>query len=248
MTDADFATAVLNPGLPVPGNLVDGRGRPAGKRFDVYRNNVASGLTRVLEAGFPVVRKLVGEPFFAAMAAEFLRAHPPQSRMMMLYGRQFPRFLATFPPVAHLGYLPDVAGVELALRQSYHAADSQGIGAEHLVAVDPRDYCRVRLSLAPAVFVLHSAWPILSVWRANTDADAPAPVMRAEDLVILRPGYDPQPHLLPPGGAAFLMALQAGETLEQAINQCGASADDLKVLITLLFAGQAITAITETPV
>ena len=73
-------------------------------------------------------------------------------------------------------------------------------------------------------------------------------VMRAEDLVILRPGYDPQPHLLPPGGAAFLMALQAGETLEQAINQCGGSADDLKVLITLLFAGQAITAIMETPV
>ena len=70
------------------------------------------------------MRKLVGDEFFAAMAGVFLRAHPPRSRMLMLYGDGLPAFLAEFPPVAQLGYLPDVARLEQAMRESYHAADS----------------------------------------------------------------------------------------------------------------------------
>jgi hypothetical protein len=246
MTNAEFAAAVLNPDLAVPTGLVDAKGRPAGKRFSVYRNNVASSLTRVLESGFPAVRKLVGDAFFAAMAGEFLRMHPPQSRMMMLYGSQFPGFLANFPPVAHLGYLPDVARLELALRQSYHAADSRGIAAERLAAVAPDGFSRIRLRLSPALFVLQSPWPVLSIWRANTDAAAPVPAMRAEDIVILRPGFDPLPHLLPIGGAAFVMALQAGETLAEAIEQCSAKPAGLNGLIKLLLDGQAIIDIEGT--
>lgn len=119
-----FAAALLNPEADVPLGLIDPQGRPVQKRFDVYRNNVASGLTRALEASFPVIRALVGEAFFGAMAVEFLRAHPPKSRLMMLYSDAFPPFLATFPPVADLAYLPDVARLEQALRESYHAADA----------------------------------------------------------------------------------------------------------------------------
>ena len=81
-----FARALLDPEAEVPWGLTDPEGRPAPKRFSVYRNNVASSLTRALEAAFPTVRKLVGDEFFAAMAGVFLRAHPPQSRMLMLYG------------------------------------------------------------------------------------------------------------------------------------------------------------------
>ncbi len=240
MTNAEFAAAVLNPELAVPTGLVDANGRPAGKRFAVYRNNVASSLTRVLESGFPVVRKLVGDAFFAAMVGEFLRMHPPQSRLMMLYGSQLPSFLANFPPVAHLGYLPDVARLELALRQSYHAADSRGIAAERLAAIAPDGFSRIKLRLSPALFVLQSPWPVLSIWRANTDATAASPAMRAEDVVILRPGFDPLLHLLPVGGAVFLLALQAGETLAEAIERCSTKPADLNGLITLLLDGQGI--------
>jgi Putative DNA-binding domain len=245
MTDAEFAAAVLDPEMAVPIGLVDAKGRPAGKRFDVYRNNVASSLTRVLESGFPVVRKLVGDTFFAAMAAEFLRLHPPKSRMMMLYGSQFPDFLTSFQPVAHLGYLPDVARLELALRQSYHAADSQGIAAERLAAITPDSYSRIKLALSPSLFVLQSLWPVLSIWRANTDAAAPAPEMRAEDIVVLRPGYDPLPNLLPIDGASFVLDLQAGETLAEAIERCSVAPADLNALIKLLLDGQAIIDIED---
>ena len=83
MSQAQFAQALLDPVAEVPAGLVDPLGRPAPKRFSVYRNNVASSLTRALEAAFPTVRKLVGDEFFAAMAVVFLRSHPPTSPKRM---------------------------------------------------------------------------------------------------------------------------------------------------------------------
>jgi hypothetical protein len=124
MSQQEFRTALLDPEHPVPSGLTDPQGRPAGRRFNVYRNNVSVSLTEALRQAFPVVQKLVGEEFFTAMAQEHLRAHPPASPLMMFYGEAMPAFLSAFPPVAHLPYLADVARLELALRASYHAPDA----------------------------------------------------------------------------------------------------------------------------
>jgi hypothetical protein len=57
-----------------------------------------------------VIHKLVGDAFFRAMAGVFLRAHPPGDPRLQLWGAKFPGFLARFDRVAHLPYLPDIAG------------------------------------------------------------------------------------------------------------------------------------------
>ena len=239
MDQTTFRLALLDAEIPAPPGLIDPNGRPAGKRFAVYRNNVAVGLSSALETGFPVLRKLLGDEFFAAMAGVFLRAHPPTSRLMMLYGVEMPAFLASFPPVAHLPYLPDVARLELALRRSYHAADRRAVAANALATLPPDQLMSTRLRLAAAVSVLQSAWPIHAIWRANTAPDAPAPVMRAEDVLILRPEFDPMPHLLGPGAAAFITALQAGQTIEAAAETAGHQ-HDLAASFALLISGGAI--------
>ena len=46
---AQFVPALLDPEAAIPPGLVDRAGRAAGKRFDVYRNNVAVGLADALE-------------------------------------------------------------------------------------------------------------------------------------------------------------------------------------------------------
>lgn len=242
MREQDFATALLNPDAPVPAGVVGPDGRPDAKRFAVYRNNVASSLTRALEAGFPVVRRLVGEAFFGAMAVEFLRAHPPRHRQLMLYGEDLAGFLESFPPVAALGYLPDIARLEQALRDSYHAADSTALPPETLAELGEAQFLGARIGLAPSLRVLDSAWPIHAIWAANTKG-GPAPKMGAEEVAILRPEFDPEPHLLPKGGAGFLRRLQAGARLRDALAQTPAGFD-LTTLLGLLLQTRAITGVT----
>ena len=58
--NARFARALLDPGQDRPAGLTGPGGAPAGRRFDVYRNNVAVSLTEALGQGFPVVKRLVG--------------------------------------------------------------------------------------------------------------------------------------------------------------------------------------------
>ncbi len=239
MNGTAFVRALLAPDAPMPEGLVDPQGRPAPRRFDVYRNNVVLGLIRVLEAGFPATRKLVGDAFFAAMAGEFARAHPPQTRIMMLYGDDFADFIAGLPPAASLGYLPDVARLEQALRRSYHAADSAPIDAASLAALDDAALLAARFHLAPALEILRSDWPVLSIWAAQMQS-GPAPQMRAEDVVILRPAFDPIPLPLPPHVYQVLHALRAGQPLGAAIGMASGPFD-LTAMLKLLLSHGGIT-------
>lgn len=238
MSQHHFTQALLDPALPVPAGLIGPDGRPAQRRFDVYRNNVTLSLLKALETGFPVVRRLVGEEFFTAMAREFLRAHPPQHPILMLYGAEFPAFLQGFAPVAHLGYLPDVARLEQAIRESYHSADAAPLPPEALGELLSSDLLSARLTLAPALRVVDSDWPIHDIWVANTTGGV-NPRPGPQSVAILRPVFDPEPQLLPLGGGAVLMALKAGEPLGAVL--AAAPADfDLTTLFSILINGKAL--------
>jgi hypothetical protein len=242
MNQSVFAAALLDPEAAVPAGVVDPEGRPAPKRFSVYRNNVASSLTRALEAAFPTVRKLVGDEFFAAMAGVFLRTHPPTSRMLMLYGAEFPAFLEGFPPVGHLGYLPDVARIDQAMRECYHAVDSVALDELAFQRLIGADIAGLTLQFAPSLRLVRSRWPVVSIWTANHEG-GPPPLAVAEDAVVLRPEFDPRPHILPNGGAAFLAGLLSGLRLDEAMDEAGQDLD-LPAVLGVLIAGRAITGVS----
>lgn len=239
-----FRSAILDPAQPAPPGLVDGHGAPAGRRFAVYRNNVTLSLTEALEQTFPIVRKLIGSENFAHVARAYLRAHPPASPILSRYGESFPGFIEGFAPLAHLGYLPDIARLERALVDSYHAADAPAFDPAILSQTAPEALPALHLRLAPAVRLLRSAWPIHGIWRFNTEEPAPQPPHEAQDVLITRPDYDPLPRLLPRGGAAFIAALLADAPLGEAAQSATETAPDfdLSALLALLLADHAIAA------
>ena len=110
-----FRAALLDPLAPVPDRLSDGQTRPVGRRFNVYRNNVAVSLTEALHTGFPIIARLLGAENMDGLAGAFLRAHPPDSPVMLRYGDALPGFIESQRQLDHLGYLSDVARLELAL-------------------------------------------------------------------------------------------------------------------------------------
>jgi hypothetical protein len=241
MSEAEFAAALLNPDLAVPAGVVDPMGRPAPMRFAVYRNNVTQGLGKALEAGFPAVLALVGEAFFRAMALAFLRAHPPRGRIMMFYGAEFAGFIAGFEPARGLGYLADVARLEQALRESYHAADAEAVAVEALAALPETDLLAARLRLAPALRVLRSDWPVFGIYNASLRGAA-SPPMRGEDVLVTRAAFDPVMQVLPAGGAGFIEALLAGKVLAEALAGVP-EGFDLAAILAMLIGAQAIVGV-----
>ncbi|MCZ4353517.1 DNA-binding domain-containing protein [Roseovarius aestuarii] len=246
-----FRKALLNSALPTPEGLSDGRGHPAGARFSVYRNNVAVSLTEALEVSFPVIRKLIGDENFKAVMGVFLRQNPPDTPMISQYGATLPAFLEKFAPLAHLAYLPDVARLEQALRESYHAADGSPVEPEILQSITPETLMGARMTLAPALRLVRSRWPIHDIWTFNMEPGAPQPAGGPQDVLITRPEYDPLMTSLPPGGATFVDALRQGNTFGDAHDHASVGITDFDLTTTLgaLIAGRAIHAIAtgDTP-
>ena len=73
---------------------------------------------------FPVVEKIVGEEFFAAMARALRASIRRVRRCLSGYGDEFPAFVAAFEPAREFAYLADVARLEAARTRAFHAADA----------------------------------------------------------------------------------------------------------------------------
>src|SRR6266436_6624281 len=170
-----FAAALLDAALPAPQGLVGPDGEPSPKRFAVYRNNVVAGLTEALKDAFPVVRRIVGAEFFQAMARAYVVTEPPHTPILLDYGAGFPDFIREFEPAATLPYLADVASIERAWTEAYHAPEASPLDPGTFRAIKPYQLPGIRLLLHPSVRVVRSRFPALTTWQMNVGDGVPAP-------------------------------------------------------------------------
>lgn len=240
-----FAQAVLDPNMAVPQGLIDPAGRPAGKRFDVYRNNVIVSLLDAMETAFPVIQKLIGAGNFRTLSGHYVRQHPPQTPVLMFYGVDFPEFLTGFEPLAHLPYLPDVARLELARRSSYHAADAFPVAGDALSQIDPARLMDTRFTLAPTMRIVPSPYPIVDIWDFNMIDGTPPPQAAAQTALITRPELDLEMQVILPEQADFLTAIAQGDPLGAAYDAAtGINPNfDLSAAIVLMLQSGLITKI-----
>lgn len=212
---SDFSAALLDPDMPVPEGVTGPHGKSARKRFAVYRNNVTVSLVEALADIFPAVQRLVGREFFRDMARLYLTQEPPASAVLFEYGDGFADFLENFDPVSGLPYLPDVARLERAWLDAFHAADAEVLTPQSLGAIPPEKLGDVIFSPHPSVRLIksrHAAVSIFSATRQEHLLDGIRP-LDAEDGLVTRPVFEVQVRRLPPGAADFFEALIGGATL-----------------------------------
>jgi hypothetical protein len=216
--EAAFAAALLDPDAAVPTGIKGVDGNLSARRFNVYRNNVVVSLIGALADTFPVTRQMVGEEFFAAMAQEYVTAHPPASPIMMRYGATFPVFVENFPPAAALTYLGDLSRLEFAQVEAFHAADAAPVAPETLGAIAPDQLGETRFVAHPATRLMRGRHAAASLWLAHRGIGELGSIdpFVPQDALVTRPVFSVEIRALEPARGAFLAALLDGASFGEA--------------------------------
>ncbi|MBR0724637.1 HvfC/BufC N-terminal domain-containing protein [Bradyrhizobium manausense] len=210
-----FAPSLLDPARDAPSTVAGRNGAPAGRRYDVYRNNVTVSLIEALVAIYPAVQRITGTDFFRAMARFHVRNTPPSSPLLFDYGRDFPEFVANYAHAQNIPWLADVARIERAWLDAYHAADEVPLAPVRLSAIATERLGDLVFAPHPAARIVRSQYAAVTIFAAHRDS---APVARIdastpEDALITRPEFDVVVRHLPPGGAVFAASLMSGQPL-----------------------------------
>lgn len=212
---AAFSPALLDPDLATPTVVAGPKSKAAVKRYNVYRNNVTVSLINALAAAFPATLRITGVDFFRAMARFYVRATPPGSPLLFDYGRDFPDFIERYEYAQSVPWLADVARIERAWLDAYHAADVQPLMPRDLAAIPPDRLVNAVLKPHPAMRVIRSRFSAVTIFTASR-SDGPAArveLVEPEDALLTRPALEVEVRQLPPGGAIFLSRLMTGESL-----------------------------------
>lgn len=187
--------------------------------FAVYRNTVFKGCVDALQANFPAVARLVGEPWFRSAAAAYVREHAPADARLVHYGADFPAFLEGFGPARDLPYLAEVARLDALWVQAHTARDDVSIDAAAVAALSAEALGQAILRPhATARWVAFDTMPAFTIWRANREGrDVPGDlVWQGERAWLLRAFGEVTWMPLSAAGYAFLDACAEGRPFDAA--------------------------------
>lgn len=242
-----MAASLLDPLQAGPEDLKVWNGSDPLRRLAVHRNNVLSSLIDALADTFPVVQELVGEEFFRALAASFVRAAPPRTPILAHFGAEFPAFVGAFPPAASVPYLADVARLEWMRVQAYHSADAATVGPAVLeqLATRAEGIGRLQLTLHPSVQAFSSAFAAVSIWSAHQGVGelGNIDIHACESALVLRQDLEVVVLPVAAGAVAFVEAVCRCNRLAAALDAAVARSTDFDLvgLLAALLGRGAVT-------
>ncbi len=190
-------------------------------RVAIYRNNLHVGFGKALALEFPVIAALCGPEFFTVLAREFQHAHPSVSGDLHHIGGPFPEYLRRRFRDSDYAYFADVAALEWAREESARAADAPPLDLATLGIIAPEETPALRFALDPAVRLVASCWPVLSIWEAHQVAgEAQGVDLEAgpEQVLVRRAVTGPALEQITAADLALLTALHRGDTLGEAFD------------------------------
>lgn len=192
------------------------------ERFAVYAQMYLWRLHGVLREDFPRTLALLGEKRFAALARDYVAAHPSTNPSVRHLGTRFAAFLAGRDDVPTA--LAELARLEWTRADVFDAPDAEPLAATALAAVAPDDWPGLRFRPIPALATIRSDWPVHTLWDATSLDDVQTVptdvrVWRSPDLRVLHGPMDAYE-------SRALAALVAGEPFAVICGAFGDLADE----------------------
>lgn len=189
------------------------------ERFNVYRNNFIVLNGDALADMYPVIKRLVGEEAFRMLATAYVREYPPMDRALLLYGERFAEFLAAMPELSGLPYLSDIARLEYAWTDAYHAEDASRLDETQLSRIPAESLENLQLRPHPSLHCISSDYPVYRIWAVNQD-DSTDEVISLDEgpsqVIVIRPDREVEIREVSIGELRFLDNLSSGETIGKA--------------------------------
>jgi putative DNA-binding protein len=200
----------------------------------------------VLGSLFPVVRKLLGEESFAALAWQFVRAGQAISALPWL-DEEFPRFLRAFGRGASIEYLADIAELEKARAKASRLTGIPSLSPSRLSAALRHPIDTMRFEFHPSVSLIRSRFPVVTICELNQTEECALEHWGAESALIAGCYRGAAVWRLSPGGFAFLGALLGGATWAAAIEAASVSdrCFDASMSRTLLMEANIVTGLRQ---
>lgn len=156
----------------------------AGERVDIYANMYFYRILDVLKEDFPAMLAMLGPVRFHNLVTGYLIEYPPTHFSISNAGNHLADFLRDHPLREEFPFLADLALLERALIDVFHAPDAVPLDAERMRAIAPADWPAVELKLHPAHQIIDLQWDVASILKGMEPGETPSPPHRV-DLAML---------------------------------------------------------------
>ncbi|HEY5207458.1 MAG TPA: DNA-binding domain-containing protein [Roseiarcus sp.] len=167
----------------------------------------------------------------------------PSSLDRFAYARDDDRGLAQLHHA--VAALPEVARLENAWVEAYHAEDATVATVGELAALGPDCLPATRIAFHPAARLLRFATPAATIWASAQNPDHTVALAEGpgEDALITRPEFDVRVRVLPPLAYDFALKMQEGATLIEALTALDDPAFDFGTHLVGLVESGAVASI-----
>jgi hypothetical protein len=183
-------------------------------RLGVYRYAYESRLVEFLEHDFEKLRLLLGTERFARVAHDYVASHPSDQPNARWYSRHLADFLRNDSRYTDDVLTGDLAALELAINDSFDAADAEAVTIDDLAGVPPDSFANVRFRSNPSVRRLAVMTNVADIWPELTAEAGSALVLEVRDtkveLLVWRQSQSSHFRQLSPEEAMAIDAMRDG--------------------------------------
>lgn len=205
------------------------RGMTPAERVDVYREQYRQRHLKNLADDYPTLAWAIGgAEVFAAIATEYLAAHPPRTWDLQRLGADMPGFVSTHPRWGSDDSACDAARLDWAFMEIFDAPDAPPFDASLLASTPEDRWPLARLELLPALRLVAMRAGLHDSREALKRGAQPATPARTETRVVVwrDAACFPRSVAIDPGAFDLLVRLRDGDPLGEACEKAARAAGE----------------------
>jgi len=153
-------------------DFLNTQGGEAGEmRLSVYREGYFARTHEALSEVYEAVRKILGAEEFWNLAESYAFHYSSPNYNLNIKGAELPEFLQHSDYNKRFPFLFDLARLERATTESFHAFLRSAFDPASLAGMDAEDWENLRIKFQPSVRLIESGWPIIDYWQARKNEE-----------------------------------------------------------------------------